>query len=385
MNVRLEDPGAGILHALVCAETGGCPAVEEALYAVDCRACAAGYFLAGRPQWKPAAGPDGGPALEVAVSLLPPVWPGQYKGLRAEYTLPPADPEAARRQLEALRRRQAVQAETDQAAAPGDLVEVDYDAALEDGLRFSGSLCRGGRFVLGGGGQPAELSRCLQGLCPGQKFACTAVLPADYPDRRAAGKTAHYAGTLRRVFRQTLPPADDAFARTQGFETLAALQERLAARQRQSDEDAARRAAGQRVLAQITARAQLELPPLAVEAETDWQLRQLNARLEKSRIPLQQHLKRLRKTEQQLQDDLRRYAAGDLRSRLVLLAVARAEGLAPTGEELAQAARVAVQHGIRRPDRMQLRQKLCAQKASDFILAQTVFVPVPAPQEGNAP
>lgn len=385
MKVWLEDPRAGVLRALACMEGGDDPSVEEALYAVDQAACAAGLFLAGRPQYKPVSGPDGSPALEVAVSLLPTVRLGRYKGLRAEYRVPPADPEAARRQLEALRRRQAVLAETDQPAAPGDLVEVDYDAALEDGFRFSGSLCRGGRFVLGGGDWPAELSRCLQGLCPGQKFACTAVLPAGYPDRRAAGKAARYTGTLRRVFRRTLPPADDAFARARGCGTLAALQAQLAARQREKDEASARRAAGQRLLAQITAQAQLELPALAVETEADWQLRQLNARLEKSRIPLQQHLGRLRKTEPQLRDDLRRYAAGDLRARLVLLAVARAEGLAPTGEELAEAARTAVRHGIRRPDRMQLRQKLCAGKASDFILAQTVFVPVPAPQEGSAP
>lgn len=358
--------------------------MEEALYAVDCEARSAGLFPAGRTQWKPAAGPSGEPALEVSVCMLPSVTLGQYMGLTAEYRLPSVASGEIDRQLEALRRQHAIRCETDRAAAPGDLVEVDYDAELEDGFRFSGSLCRGGRFVLGEGSQPAQLSRCLQGLCPGQNFACTVPLPAGYPDKRAAGKTARYAGTLRRVFRQTLPQADDAFARMLGYGTLAELREQLAARQQQAAETLARRTAGQRVLAQVTAGAEMELPPPALDAEVGWQLLQLNARLEKSRIPLQLHLQRLRKTERQLHGDLRRHAVQELHDRFALLAVARAEGLAPTEAELEQAVHAAVQHGVVRPDRMQLRQKLCAQKAADFILAHTVFVPVPAQQEGNA-
>ena len=374
----LERSDPGVLRALICAgPQAGQPAVEEYLYALDCYAQENGLTLAGRAKWQP-AGTAG--ALEVSCCLLPPVQLPPYKGLRVEYPAP-AVPDQTERQLDTLRAQHSTQTETFEAAQPGDVVEVDYDAALDDGFRFGGSLCRGGRFVLGDGQQPAELSRCLAGLCPGQGFTCRVVLPAAYPDRRAAGKAAVYTGTLRRVFRQVVPAADDAFAQELGFPGIQALRGQLAASQQKAAENRGRRAAGQRLLKQLADQAQLELPALAVELEAERSLRQLYQRLQKSHITLQQHLARLRKTEQALHDDLRRYAGQDLRERIVFLAIAQAEGLTVTDDELARAAGAAARQGIQRPDRMQLRQRLTAQKASELVLDHTEFIPMASPPE----
>lgn len=135
-----------------------------------------------------------------------------------------------------------------------------------------------------------------------------------------------------------------------------------------------RRVAEQRLLKGLCAAAQLEVPELAVELETNYQLRQLERRLKKSGISMEQHCRRLRKTEAELWQDLARYAQRQLHDRFALLAIACDEGLDVTERELAAAAQKAVRtHRLRSVDRMQLRQYLCVQKASEHVLANTEF------------
>ena len=121
----------------------------------------------------------------------------------------------------------------------------------------------------------------------------------------------------------------------------------------------------------------LELPEFAVEAEADFQWQQLHRRLEKSHITLQQHLARLHTTQQLFYEKLRGYARQDLQLRFALLAIARAEGFAVEDEALAAAVKQAQAHHILRPDRMQLRQQLLAQKAADLIWQNTTVQPLP--------
>lgn len=133
---------------------------------------------------------------------------------------------------------------------------------------------------------------------------------------------------------------------------------------------AARRMAAGRLVEQVVQQAVLTVPLFAVDTENEAQWRLLQGRLEKSHITLPQHLARLRQSEDAFRAKLRGYSEQDMRKRMVLLAVARAEGMTVTDGELQAAVLDAQRHGIRRPDRMQLRQKLLTQKAAARILEQ---------------
>lgn len=135
-----------------------------------------------------------------------------------------------------------------------------------------------------------------------------------------------------------------------------------------------RRVAEQRLLKGLCAASRLEVPELALDLEVGYQFRQLERRLQKSGITMEQHVKRLRKTEAELWQDLARYAQSQLHDRFALLAIACDEGLDVTEQELSAAAQRAVQtHRLRSVDRMQLRQYLCVQKASAYVLRNTEF------------
>ena len=138
---------------------------------------------------------------------------------------------------------------------------------------------------------------------------------------------------------------------------------------------------GSRRAAELAAGAcELEVPAFAVETEAGFQLQQLNRRLEKSHITLEQHLNRLQTNEQAFYKKIHGYARQDLQLRCALLAIARAEGFAVTEQALAEAVRRAKSRGARQPDRMQLRQQLLVQQAVDFIW-QNVTVAAAAQEE----
>ena len=129
-----------------------------------------------------------------------------------------------------------------------------------------------------------------------------------------------------------------------------------------------------RIVDQLVQDSYVAVPMLAIDTEAGHQWLLLQSRLAKSGIALQQHLARLRTTEQAFTSKLRGYAEADMKKRIVLLAVAQAEGFTVAEEELQGAVLDAQRHGIRLPDRMQLRQKILAEKAIELIWQSSIPV-----------
>lgn len=365
---------AGVLRAAVLTE-GGEPDVLAALAQIDAEARRQGLWLLGRARCCTQA-----QSLAVEVCTLPEVGLPEAGSLTAEYRLKPPAAAQIEQQLDTLARMRMLQTEDSAPARPGDLVTLSFDAMLEDGSRFSGSMGRHGVYCLQSGGElPAAVCSALVGRAAGERFVCDAALPGTFPDRRAAGRTARYTGTVERVVHQTPHPLDDALARSFGQADLAALRRMLEARFLQQEEQAAKRIAAQRALGRYSRQAQLTLPPLALELETAYQARLLEQRLEQSGITLESHLRRLHKTEAQLRASLAAHAEKDLRARAVFLAVARAEGLAVSEDALDEAAR---QAPAAQADRMQLRQRLGVEQGMRWVSHRIAYTGGSAPAAG---
>ena len=74
---EMKAPQNGVLSAIVRAETTAeHSSVEEYLYAFDCAAAAAGYYMAGRPAWRMI--PNELAAVEISVCVLPEVRLANY-------------------------------------------------------------------------------------------------------------------------------------------------------------------------------------------------------------------------------------------------------------------------------------------------------------------
>jgi trigger factor len=135
---------------------------------------------------------------------------------------------------------------------------------------------------------------------------------------------------------KVLPPLDDDFASVVGteFETLEelrnAIRENLSAR----EEHERRMAHEEEVVNTVVDQATLELPPQLVEEEAGRLVQQLAQNLERQGIPLPTYLRFTQKTEEQFRAEMMAQAERSVRRSEVLNAVALAEGIEITDDEI---------------------------------------------------
>ncbi len=282
--------------------------------------------------------------IRMVVQLKPKVELGDYRSVRVERPEVTVTEAELAQQLEDLRRRYATLEPVDRPAEPGDRVVADVVLYVDEAefLRREGYELVVGQdaalFPPGFGGQ-------LVGRAKGETFEVTLTYPEDFQVGQLAGKTARIQVTVNEVKVERLPDLDDEFARTvaEEFETLDRLREHIRSellrqRQEQAEEEYRRR-----VLEAVIAGAAVEIPPLMVEQQVERMVEDLADRLAQMRLNLTQYLRGTGRTEEQLREEFRPQARRLLLERLVLEAVAEAEGIGVTDEEIrAEAAQMGV-------------------------------------------
>jgi trigger factor len=283
----------------------------------------------------PGAGEELSFSIEVAVR--PGAKLGEYKGLevgRAEADVPL---DAVQAELDRLREGFASLDPVDRPAATGDLVVIDY-AGTVDGQPFEGSDATDLMVELGAENLLPEFDRALSGATAGDQLAVEVRFPDDHRPESLAGKQASFAVTVKEVREKKLPDLDDGFAaEASEFETLdelrdevrrriaAALESRIEAEFREATVDAA------------ADKARIELPKELIHARAHDMWERLERSLAARGASAQAFLQMQGKTREQAVTDLESDAERALRREATLAAVAEAEEIDVSDEELLEA------------------------------------------------
>ncbi|TMB20994.1 MAG: trigger factor [Deltaproteobacteria bacterium] len=206
----------------------------------------------------------------------------------------------------------------------GDVVLVDLTSRLEGGepVRREGVLLEAGS-----GSFPLALERQLVGQSRGARLALRVPYPADHPNTGLAGKTAEFEVEVKELRVKELPPLDDDFARDHGkCESLAALRARVRADLEQEAATRADAAVREALIDQLLARHTFDVPSTLVERRTEALLQTLDLRLPEG-AEREQALARLR-------EQLRPRAERQVRTELLLDALAARDGIAVNDDEL---------------------------------------------------
>ncbi len=165
---------------------------------------------------------EGAPLSFVAVVEVKPAVPlADYKDVDVQHQAKPvtdADVDAA---LEHMREQQAQFHAVDRAAAPGDLLVVDYTLALEG---QEPSHQAGYEFLVGGGMVLPEIDQAVAGMRTTETREVPLRFADDHQREALRGKSGSATVKVVEVKEKALPALDDDFAKSLGeFETLAAL------------------------------------------------------------------------------------------------------------------------------------------------------------------
>jgi trigger factor len=280
------------------------------------------------------------------VEVKPRIDPKDYRGLEVTRKPPEVTDQTVADELSKLQDRMAelVPVEGRFDAQDGDWAVVDHEGTI-DGQPFEGSKAEGVVVKVAPGSISEGNLGALAGKKVGETVELDEVMAAEHRVATLRGKTARVKVTLRAIKFQRKPALDDAFAKEVGIEgvdTLEALRARIRSDLERREKRRAESELRDALVKAALGRNEFEVPPALVERAIDTMIEGAAERFARSGIDIRQlglDLARMRA-------DLREQALLQVRGALLLEAIADAEKLEPTEEDLqAEIAKIAEEIG----------------------------------------
>jgi trigger factor len=350
---------------------------------------ATGITPIGDPKLNVESLPEEGQDLEfsIEVAVRPPAKLGDYKGLEVGKVEPEVPDDAVQGELDRLREGFAALNPVERAAAAGDILVIDYSGTV-DGEPFEASEATDLTVELGAETLLPEFDEALVGASAEDEVAVAVDFPDDHRPEQLAGKQAKFTVKVKEVREKQLPDLNDDFASDASeFESLDELRgeirSRIAAALEQRAEDDFRAAAVDAAAGEAT----IELPKELIHARAHDMWERLERSLSARGIDPAMYVQMQGKPREELVTDMEGEAEQALKREAVLAAVADAEGIEVSDEELLGA--LGPGEGDEAPEKMLdslresgrdglLRSELRLRKAADVIADSAK--PIPAEQ-----
>jgi trigger factor len=219
-----------------------------------------------------------GKDAEVRVSLeaLPDVPSPQIEGLTLERLTVEVDESLVDDQLQTLAssNKSWSDAPKKQQARMGDLAVIDFVGSV-DGKPFEGGSGEAMSVELGSGQLIPGFEDGLVGAKAGDKRDINVTFPADYPSETLKGKPAAFAVTVKGVKTAGEAKVDEAFAKSLGLKDLDQLRGLIRDQQQQELNGLTRTHMKRRLLDQLAANHDFQVPQSMVDAEFESIMQQL--------------------------------------------------------------------------------------------------------------
>ncbi len=275
--------------------------------------------------------------FSIEVGVRPQAKLGDYRGLEVGKTEVEVPEDAILEELERLREGLGSLNPVERPAAEGDVVVIDFEGTI-DGEPFDGSSGKDFTIELGSDGLMPEFNQGLAGKAAGDEAEVQVTFGDDHQPEDLAGKTATFAVKVNEVREKELPALDDDFAQSASeFDTLDELREEIRSRLESllgARADAEFRDAAVEAAADA---ATVELPHDLVHARAHELWERFERTLAARGIDPQAYARMQGKDRHDLINDGEESAEKTLRREATLAAVAEAEGIEPSDDDLIDA------------------------------------------------
>ncbi|MDO4262360.1 MAG: trigger factor [Eubacteriales bacterium] len=269
------------------------------------------------------------------VALKPGVVLGEYKGVQVEK----APVEVLDEEIDAeIAKERENNSRTvtvdDRAVAQGDMVSLDFEGFV-DGVAFEGGKGENYDLTIGSGTFIPGFEDQLVGAEIGKELDVNVTFPEEYGAKELAGKAAVFKCKVNGIKVKELPEVDDEFAQeVSEFDTLDEYKADIKAKLLKEKEDEAAKAKEDAVIQKIIDGAQMEIPDAMVEYQTRQMLDDFAQRIQSQGLSLEQYFQFTGLSEEKYMEEMKPRALQNIQSRLVLEAVAAAEKLEASEEDV---------------------------------------------------
>lgn len=286
--------------------------------------------------------------LTIKVTLKPEVKLGDYKELHVEKEAVEVTDEAVEEQVQGLRSRHAKMVEAEEGAVieKGDFAIIDF-AGTVDGEPFSGGEAKGYPLEVGSNSFIPGFEDQLVGLKKGDSTDVDVTFPEEYFVKELAGKQAIFKVNVQDVKRKELPELTDEYvAANSDCKTVEELRASYKERMQKAAENNAQIAYEKALIDLAVANAEFEVPEIMIEDRVTQMIDEMRMSLEARKLTLEQYMQYSGIDMKQLRERQHDAAVENVKTDLVLDAIAKAENIQVSMEDVdSELSAIASQHG----------------------------------------
>lgn len=222
----------------------------------------------------------------------------------------------------------------DRAVADGDTAVIDYEGFV-DGTAFEGGKGENHSLVIGSHTFIDNFEEQLIGKNTGDELEVHVTFPEEYHAPDLAGKAAVFQVKINEIKTKELPELDDEFAQdVSEFDTLAEYRESVEKKLTERKENEARHAKEEEAIQKIIEESQMEIPEAMIDTQTRSMMDDFANRMAQQGLGMEQYLQFTGSTVEQLMEQMKPDALKRIQSGLVLEAIAEAEHIEISDEDV---------------------------------------------------
>lgn len=276
-------------------------------------------------------------------------------------------------------------------AQMNDIADIDFDGYV-DGKQFDGGKAEGYTITLGSHSFIGDFEDQICGHNIGDEFDVNVTFPEDYQVSDLCGKPAVFKCKLNDLKVKELPELDDEFAsEVSDFETLEEYKADIRKGIEERKQETAKAEAQREIIKKIAENAEMDVAEPMIDAQVRQQAQEFAYRMESQGIPMDQYLQLVGQTQEKFLADLRPHALQTIRERLALEAIAKAENIAVSDEDveaeyqkMADMYKMDVEKAkelLSDQEKEGMKEELAVSKAADFVYENGTAVEKPAEEE----
>ena len=301
----------------------------------------------------------------------------KYKGIeikKIEYNVSDDD---IKHELEHMQEKNArLLTIEDRPVEDGDITIIDFEGFI-DGAPFDGGKAKNHELTIGSHTFIEGFEEQLIGMKKDEEKEINVKFPEEYFSKELAGKPAMFKVKLHEIKKKELPALDDEFAKDASeFDTLEQLKESIKKRLQEENEHRAKHETEDAVIKAIADVNNVEIPSGMIETEIDNIAKDVEARLSYQGITFENYLKMIGKTTEDFRKEYSKQAEENVKTRLLLEAIANVEKIDTTEQEIMEKIKEMAEKYNKKEEELKdneqlknyLKENLKTEKVIDFLV-----------------
>ena len=326
-------------------------------------------------------------SFKFEIGVRPKAKLGEYKGIEVGRAEAEPTGEIVDREVERIREGFTKLEPVERAAGSGDVLLMDFEG-LVDGKAFEGGKAGDYLLELGSGQLIEGFEEQLTGAAAGERREVKVTFPEDYQAEDLAGQDAVFMVDVKEVREKILPELDDDFAsEASEFDTLEELRADIGKRVSEAVDERAEQDFRVAAVDAAAAAATVEIPADLVAARAVERWQRVERQLAGRGMSPDSFLQMQGKTREEVLEESKPDAERELRRESVLAAIAEAEAIEVSEEEMVEALAHTAEHERTTPEKLlerlrengrdaMVREDIQVRKAIDLVAESAVPIPL---------